>query len=211
MEKKVNLKGQGQIFENPFLERLTKTSRPQAFLVYGTYITAGIVYSAMNGYTTLLGGILLFFLGLLSWSLGEYLLHRYLFHWIDDSEFGKKFHHAIHGIHHDYPNDTNRLFMPSVPGTIISATLLGLFYLMLGVNAFIFTSGFILGYLMYANIHYSTHTIRKPIKFLRPLWHHHHLHHYKYPEKAYGVSSPLWDYIFRTMPPVEDRYGAKRQ
>jgi sterol desaturase/sphingolipid hydroxylase (fatty acid hydroxylase superfamily) len=33
--------------------------------------------------------------------------------------------------------------------------------------------------------------------------HHHVLHHYHDPEKGYGVSSPLWDYVFRTVDPTE--------
>jgi sterol desaturase/sphingolipid hydroxylase (fatty acid hydroxylase superfamily) len=29
--------------------------------------------------------------------------------------------------------------------------------------------------------------------------HHHILHHFQDPAKRYGVSSPLWDYVFGTM------------
>jgi sterol desaturase/sphingolipid hydroxylase (fatty acid hydroxylase superfamily) len=32
------------------------------------------------------------------------------------------------------------------------------------------------------------------------LWIHHALHHYQQPDAAYGVSSPLWDFFFKTMP-----------
>jgi sterol desaturase/sphingolipid hydroxylase (fatty acid hydroxylase superfamily) len=39
------------------------------------------------------------------------------------------------------------------------------------------------------------------------LWlkHHHVLHHYRNPDRGYGVSTPLWDYIFGTMEEVEER------
>jgi sterol desaturase/sphingolipid hydroxylase (fatty acid hydroxylase superfamily) len=29
---------------------------------------------------------------------------------------------------------------------------------------------------------------------------HHMHHHFQTPDKRYGVSSPLWDYVFGTMP-----------
>jgi sterol desaturase/sphingolipid hydroxylase (fatty acid hydroxylase superfamily) len=33
---------------------------------------------------------------------------------------------------------------------------------------------------------------------------HHYLHHFKTPEARYGVSTPLWDVVFGTLP-REDR------
>jgi sterol desaturase/sphingolipid hydroxylase (fatty acid hydroxylase superfamily) len=106
----------------------------------------------------------------------------------------------LHGIHHDHPRDRQRLFMPPVPATIIAAILLLFWFIFLGYNAFGFMSGITTGYLLYSYIHYSVHT--KPVyQPLRSLWKHHALHHYKYHDKAYGVSSPLWDIVFGTMPP----------
>jgi len=33
----------------------------------------------------------------------------------------------------------------------------------------------------------------------------HAIHHYKYPEKAFGVSSPLWDFVFGTLPRTKQK------
>ena len=41
---------------------------------------------------------------------------------------------------------------------------------------------------------------RAAINFLKTLWVHHAIHHYKDDTRAYGVSSPLWDWILGTMP-----------
>src|SRR5438876_6177075 len=49
--------------------------------------------------------------GVLSWTLLEYGLHRAIFHWKpdDNSPAQKDLSFLIHGIHHDYPWDADRL------------------------------------------------------------------------------------------------------
>ena len=138
------------------------------------------------------------------WTLFEYLFHRFINHldsFFPESEAIRKFDYAIHGIHHEFPRDTDRLIMPPVPGTIIISILFVLFWLPLRDYIFIFMPGFLLGYLTYAFIHYATHAYKPPkAKWLKVLWKHHAIHHYKHPDKAFGVSTPIWDYVFRTMP-----------
>ena len=63
-----------------------------------------------------------------------------------------------------------------------------------------FFPGFFLGYLFYSFLHRATH-VSKPPKRFKYLWKHHSLHHYKHPDKAFGVSNTFWDHIFGTMPP----------
>ena len=41
-------------------------------------------------------------------------------------------------------------------------------------------------------------------KFWLAIKNHHMLHHYKYENKGFGVSQPLWDYIFNTKFPNND-------
>ena len=55
-------------------------------------------------------------------------------------------------------------------------------------------------YLMYGSMHYAIHAFTPPAK-LKALWRNHHLHHYKYPQMGFGVSSVIWDVIFGTVPP----------
>jgi sterol desaturase/sphingolipid hydroxylase (fatty acid hydroxylase superfamily) len=70
----------------------------------------------------------------------------------------------------------------------------------LGVYTWAFFPGFFLGYLLYSFLHRATH-VAKPPKRFKNIWRHHSLHHYKYPDKAFGVSTSLWDRVFGTMPP----------
>ena len=48
--------------------------------------------------------------------------------------------------------------------------------------------------------HYSVHAFPPPKNILKHLWINHALHHYQQSNAAYGVSSPLWDLFFKTMP-----------
>ena len=43
------------------------------------------------------------------------------------------------------------------------------------------------------------HVYQPPKNFLKVLWINHSVHHYKHGEYVFGVSSPLWDYIYGTM------------
>jgi sterol desaturase/sphingolipid hydroxylase (fatty acid hydroxylase superfamily) len=61
-------------------------------------------------------------------------------------------------------------------------------------------AGFILGYLAYDLIHYATHHFMMRKGALKFLKRYHMQHHYKTPDRRFGVSSPLWDMVFGTMP-----------
>jgi 4-hydroxysphinganine ceramide fatty acyl 2-hydroxylase len=188
---KVKKEGQGTLFSNSFLEFFTKTNPVIHVLTYGS-ATAFFIY--LN--TISPGSFTIFFIiGFFSWTLVEYLLHRFLFH-INESHF----QYMIHGIHHEYPRDKERLMMPPLPGLVIVTFFYGLWYLFFGINTPAFMAGFVIGYMVYTFIHYMVHAW-KPIPGIKFLWAHHLKHHNPvFEDTAYGVSTPLWDYIFGTMP-----------
>lgn len=189
---KVKKEGKGTLFSNSFLELLTKTNPVVHVLTYGSAIVFFLYLNTVD----LSRGSIVFIVGFFSWTLIEYLMHRFLFH-IKES----RFQYMIHGVHHEYPRDKERLMMPPLPGLILLLVFYGLWYLLVGrVNAPVFMAGFITGYVSYTFVHYIVHTW-KPVPGLKFLWSHHLKHHNPiYEDKAYGVSSPLWDYIFGTMP-----------
>ncbi|WP_435138760.1 sterol desaturase family protein [Formosa sp. A9] len=208
MKQKVSTEyshGQAQIFKNPFLESLTKTNPTSNIIIYGLTIV-GLIYLAIGirGLSPLMC-LGLFVFGVLFWTFAEYMLHRYVFHWVTDAEWSQRFHFIMHGSHHEYPRDKDRLLMPPVPGLLMASVLFGVFYIIfwvLGISnlVFGFFPGFFSGYLMYSFVHRATH-IKRPPKRFKKLWLHHSLHHYKYPDKAFGVSNRFWDRVFGTMPP----------
>ena len=188
------------LFKSPVLEKLSRThiSFPISFFII--YSIGLLLYSIT--YTNLGVGVTIasFFLGVLAFTLVEYLSHRYVFHINGSSEKRKKFQYTIHGVHHEYPKDKTRLALPPLLSISISTALLFILRMVIGDYTFVFLPGFLMGYSGYLFVHYIVHAYQPPKNFFKTLWIYHGIHHYKSPNKAFGVSSPLWDYIFRTMP-----------
>lgn len=197
--EKINNKGQAQLFNNNYLEMLTKT---HPLVIWGLYlpIAVGLLYYSLatlgNSYLKI---FLFFSLGILFWTFFEYCMHRFAFHFVAESERARKFVYIVHGNHHHYPRDKERLFMPPVPSLILATVIFSLLYLAMNESAFMFFPGFIIGYLAYGTMHYAIHAWNPPFKWMKPLWRNHHLHHYKDEGKGFGVSTTLWDHVFGTM------------
>ncbi len=197
--EKIHNKGQAQLFKNQYLEYLTKT---HPLVIWGMYLPVLILlpYYSVNALSySGLNVFVLFLAGVFFWTFTEYVLHRFVFHFMPDGERGKKIHYIIHGNHHEYPRDRERLFMPAAPSLIIASLFFIVMFLVLGKNAFSFFPGFLFGYLVYGSMHYAIHAWNPPFKWMKGLWRNHHLHHYKNDHMGFGVSSTLWDHIFGTM------------
>jgi sterol desaturase/sphingolipid hydroxylase (fatty acid hydroxylase superfamily) len=145
-------------------------------------------------------------LGLVAWTLAEYLLHRFVFHFEPDTRWGRRLHFIIHGVHHDYPHDPMRLVMPpsvSVPLAVL--VFLG-FRLLLGPAwSLPFFAGFLIGYLIYDMTHYHIHHHRSENKLSLALRRYHYRHHFQQADRGFGVTSSVWDRVFRTLPVLRRR------
>lgn len=196
--KVVYNEGQARLFENKYLEMLTKGN---PILIWSMYIPilSYLVYRSLMVYQIpVLTTALLFFSGILYWTFFEYMAHRYIFHWVSENIRVQKVAYIMHGNHHEYPRDRDRLFMPPVPSLILSTTLFGLHYLLLGDYNWAFFPGFMLGYLLYASMHYAIHAFEPPFAFMKPLWRNHQMHHYRNEHLGFGVSNIFWDKVFGT-------------
>jgi sterol desaturase/sphingolipid hydroxylase (fatty acid hydroxylase superfamily) len=197
--EKIHNKGQARLFRNPYLEMLTKANPIVIWSMYLPFIIGLPIY-AHNQYGFNASRIASMFIGgMFFWTFFEYLAHRYLFHWVAESPRAQKIVYIMHGNHHHYPRDRDRLFMPPLPSMVLAGAIFILIYLILGRNAYSFFPGFILGYLLYASMHYAIHAWNPPFRWMKPLWRNHHLHHYKNESRGFGVSSTLWDHVFGTM------------
>jgi sterol desaturase/sphingolipid hydroxylase (fatty acid hydroxylase superfamily) len=197
--EKIHNKGQAQLFKNPYLEMLTKT---HPLVIWGMYIPimGFMLYHANVNLAISLTRVALTFLGgMLFWSLFEYISHRFLFHLVSEKPQLQKFAYILHGNHHHYPRDKQRLFMPPVPSLIFASVIFGIQFLILRQTSFMFFPGFLFGYLMYGTMHYAIHAWNPPFKWMKGLWRNHHLHHYKNEHQGFGVSSTIWDHVFGTM------------
>lgn len=189
------------MFENKILNRLTQTHIATPIIIFLVYAVALLWYTVTRTDVPALAVIALFLLGTLAFTLAEYVVHRWVYHPPHGaSDKYKEMTYNMHGFHHDYPKDKKRLAMPPVLAVVISTVLLFLFELVLQQYAFAYLAGFVVGYAMYLVVHYTVHMYPPPKNFLKALWVNHALHHYSKDEILFGVSQPLWDYVFRTMP-----------
>ena len=158
-------KGKAKIFKNPVLESLTKTTPLSNIIIYGLAIVFAVYYALNNIGISVLTFSGLFFFGVLFWTFAEYMLHRYIFHWVIEAKWSQRFHFIMHGAHHNYPTDKERLLMPPVPGFLMAGILFAFYYgifWILGIPdlTFGFFPGFFSGYLMYSFLHRATHVMK---------------------------------------------------
>jgi len=185
-----------RIFKNDLFESLSKVHYYVPLIVYVPVIS----FLGWKSFTEVHMGILSFtgwlLTGLFLWTVTEYVLHRWVFHFYPKSEFGQRIHFIFHGVHHDYPNDSKRLVLPPSASIPMALALYFLFlYLLPAGTIYAFYTGFLIGYLIYDMTHYALHHANFKSPFWKKLKQHHMLHHYSDSTKGYGVSSALWDKI----------------
>jgi cyclopropane-fatty-acyl-phospholipid synthase len=148
-----------------------------------------IIAGPQNQWLNMLGFALM---GLVSWTLIEYVLHRFVLH-------GLRPFSAWHAEHHQHP-----AALISSP-TILSASLItGLVFLpaliMAGVwHAWALTFGVLTGYFAYSITHHAIHHWHANNIWLKQCKHWHALHHSPARQLGhYGVTSAFWDHVFHT-------------
>lgn len=160
---------------------------------------------------------LVLLLGIFSFSLLEYILHRWLFHsenYLFDNKIVRYLHFMLHGIHHMLPVDPDRLVFPPVLAAIFIFvgyhTIYGLVFPTNRDLRLIYWVGLIYGYICYDMIHYALHHVGKSQGYFGRLQRYHNQHHYSGENAGYGVSSKLWDIIFRTELSKNDPHREKQ-
>ena len=146
------------MFDNPLLELLSRVHPVVPPLIYLPVITLCLVLAVGREGSAWRPSPGCSCSGSAAWSLAEYLLHRFVFHFQPDTRWGRRLHFIIHGVHHDYPHDPMRLVMPpsvSVPLAILTSSA---FALLLGPEwSLPVFAGFLVGYLIYDMTHFHIH------------------------------------------------------
>ncbi|GMT00783.1 hypothetical protein PENTCL1PPCAC_22957 [Pristionchus entomophagus] len=198
-----------RLFDSDLLERCTRTAW---YIIPSVWIPIVILFtiislSHLNASMGLFSGGIVwatsFFVGVLTWTLTEYLLHRFVFHWEPSPHSPSQLvlHFLLHGIHHKTPMDGDRLVFPPVP----AVPIVGFFYLIYSNTLpwpifCAFGSGKLFGYVMYDCIHYYLHHgSPRPTTHLHFQKVYHHNHHFKDYDVAFGISTTLWDHFFSTV------------
>ena len=201
-----------RMFKSDFMEALSKVHFTIPLFIY-LPVVAFFLYLSIRIYSFSFITILsLMILGIFVWTFTEYTLHRFIFHFVPDSNWGRRMHFIFHGVHHDYPNDSKRLVMPPSVSIPLAVIFYFLFKIILGQTLVApFFVGFILGYLFYDLTHYAIHHFNMHNKFWLFIKNHHMKHHYKDPAKGFGVSSPLWDDIIGTNFPKDNKIRVQKE
>ena len=194
-----------RLFKSDLLEFFTHVT-PTVVVIIWTPVVLFFLYAAASGVPVGSSPLYIpvaFVLGILTWTITEYLMHRYVFHFHPRKPWAQKLFFMFHGVHHAQPNCKTRLVMPPAASIPMAVVFIGLFYALDAVMGIPHWSapliaGFTLGYIVYDLVHYATHHAPMKGKMLKFLKKYHMLHHFKTPDQRYGVSSPLWDKVFGT-------------
>jgi len=187
-----------RMFKSDFMEFFSHVHPATPIVLYGPAIIYMLYIAIWHHRLSILVVAGLFLLGVFVWTLLEYVIHRYAFHYEPTSGIGRQFHFIVHGVHHDYPNDAKRLVMPPVVSIPLALVFYGLFFLLFGGSGPAVWAGLAAGYVCYDSIHYAIHHFPMKSGMWNRLKQYHLRHHYHDDHAGYGVSSPLWDYIFGT-------------
>jgi sterol desaturase/sphingolipid hydroxylase (fatty acid hydroxylase superfamily) len=159
-------------------------------------LVAGMVWLAVANRMSALGWATGIGAGLLLWTLVEYVLHRFVHERVTRLAGGRPPHLG----HHARPTDLSVMVTPlsfTLPAALV---LWGLLRLVAGdwASAGIVMLGVLGGYFAYEIVHYSVHmtTAKGPLRYWRK---HHFRHHFTDSKACYGVTTPLWDYVFRSL------------
>lgn len=187
------------MFQNKILEGLSKVPFYVPVIIYVPVIVYFVYKAIFESGMNVLQFCGFYAMGLFLWTVTEYFLHRYIFHYVPKSGWGLRLHFIFHGVHHDYPRDDKRLVMPPSASIPIAAGFYFLFSMILNKSQlYSFFPGFVTGYLVYDMMHYAMHHYNFKSSLMKRIKQRHMLHHYSDSSKGYGVSSSLWDKIFHS-------------
>jgi sterol desaturase/sphingolipid hydroxylase (fatty acid hydroxylase superfamily) len=122
--------------------------------------------------------VLFFFCGLVAWTFAEYITHRFVLHVIAPVQ---------HRIHHARPQEpVERIFWQIwLAFAVVYLTTAGTVL-----------AGVLVAYAWYLSVHYCAHN--NP-SILPTSWLKHHLDHHKFANRNYGVTTKVWDRVFKTV------------
>jgi sterol desaturase/sphingolipid hydroxylase (fatty acid hydroxylase superfamily) len=156
------------------------------FWVYLPLVAAALIW---NLYAGAIVWAVCLISGLALWTPIEYVVHRYALHRL-----------APHYQHHDEPTVVAYIFAPLWLSGGSALILWGLLALATGSwrRGALVEAGTILGYLFYEAVHVRIHSAAAGGPILRALRKHHFYHHFADDTRCFGVTSGIWDRIFRT-------------
>jgi sterol desaturase/sphingolipid hydroxylase (fatty acid hydroxylase superfamily) len=182
------------LFKSARLEQLTMMS-PAMFVLSWSLMLPAIALIGW-GSTTVAQGLVLVTSGLFVWTLFEYAMHRFPFHFTSKLAALNRLVFLIHGNHHDNPNDGMRNLMPLLVSLPIAVLVWGGSVALIGAPGTWLFLGWITGYVVYDLVHYACHQWPMKGRIGSALKRHHMRHHYVDETGNYAISAIFWDRVF---------------
>ena len=209
-------------------QRKTKRERNQEidkFELYRPFVFYIVILTIMNvaavnsgdvsflqatGYTSI---------GLLIWGLYEYAVHRWVLHRVPSENGLDLPGNRTHLKHHADPLSLERLnvqLSESIPVCVVYCLIAWAATGSWQSMTYLYT-GLMAGYFFYEYLDYQAHHGMARSRFVRYFRKYHLMHHHYDAKVRYGVTSPLFDYIFGTYhvekkkkTPIGTRLGHER-
>ncbi|MBU6463482.1 MAG: sterol desaturase family protein [Proteobacteria bacterium] len=124
-----------------------------------------------------------FVIGVIIWTLGEYLCHRFVLHYLAPLR---------HRVHHTFPSKAPDEFVWQI------WICFGMLFWIIGGTVL---AGVLGAYAYYLLIHHCAH--QRPDLLPKTLLRHHNSHH-KFAKTNYGVTTTVWDHCFGTIRRCDD-------
>ncbi len=153
-----------------------------------------------SGESSAVSAAALFVGGLLTWGLYEYAVHRWVLHREPKEDGFNLPGNVTHLRHHADPNSLERLnvqLSESVPVCVVYFLLAWGLAGSWQAATFLYT-GLMAGYFFYEYLDYQAHHGTARSRFVRYFRKYHLQHHHYDATVRYGVTSPLFDYLFGT-------------
>jgi sterol desaturase/sphingolipid hydroxylase (fatty acid hydroxylase superfamily) len=172
----------------PFIEHGAMAYRAD-FILYGSTVAGTALFllaGAPHAMRFAMGVAAMF--GLCTWTVVEYLLHRFVLHRLPPFK-------GWHEEHHLRP--AALLCTPTLmsAGLILALIFVPSFLVLGAWKAGALTEGLTMGYFGYAVTHHAIHHWRPDSQWLRDRKRWHALHHL-HAQGRYGVTSAFWDRVF---------------
>lgn len=143
----------------------------------------------------MIGVIVAAFAGVLTWTLCEYLIHRWMGH-------DRRFRRSPFGVEHVRHHIEGDYFAPTwkklIAAAIVAAVLCGPAIAIAGSAGIAYIAGLLCFYGIYEWHHRREHTHAATGWYGRWARRHHFHHHFVDGRTNHGVTTPIWDWVFGT-------------
>jgi sterol desaturase/sphingolipid hydroxylase (fatty acid hydroxylase superfamily) len=134
--------------------------------------------------------------GAFTWTLLEYVIHRWAGH-------DKRFTRSVFGVEHTAHHARGHYFAPSwkkgLAAVVVAGVAIGPAVAVAGPSiGGAYVAGFVGFYLTYELLHRLNHVVPGRGPYGRWARRHHFWHHFHDPRSNHGVTSPIWDWVFGT-------------